>query len=205
MLNRLTRKIKDKRPSVLQHVSHTEKMYCSTKFLRKSFGWAKIHENLQNETQNLNRILSQTTTALKKKQITDLLPAARLNIIIGSTPQPPDFLHKIKSSITTPPPNPTPKKPTQTPENKKPDELPVNFCFQNISPTPTELNGKIFLEQALFFLGRIKCWLRICRLFRNCKNRQILPINYRGFFEVEKLGKSSAIVQFLKIFQSRET
>ena len=64
-----------------------------------------------------------------------------------------------------------------------------------------QLNGKIFWEQAFVFLGRIKFWLRICRLFRNCKNRQILPANFRDFFEVEKRRKSSAIMQFLKIFQ----
>ena len=33
-----------------------------------------------------------------------------------------------------------------------------------------DLNGKIFWELAFVLLGRMKFWLRICRLFRNCKN-----------------------------------
>ena len=62
------------------------------------------------------------------------------------------------------------------------------------------LNGKIFWEHAFIFLVQIKCYLRTCRLFSFCKNRQILPANFRDFFSASKLRKSSAIVQFLKIF-----
>ena len=70
-----------------------------------------------------------------------------------------------------------------------------------INTTPqTHIQTKTAKAELLFFLGRIKCSPKICRILYFLKNRQILPLNFRDFFEVEKLWKSSAIVQFLKIF-----
>ena len=81
-------------------------------------------------------------------------------------------------------------------------KLPItpSFCKKSKSKSPKNfipqtpnLNGKIFCEQAFLFLGRMKCWLRICPTSQFLKNRSIPPINLRGFFSASKLWKCSAI------------
>ena len=63
--------------------------------------------------------------------------------------------------------------------NPSGDFQPPKFRFVSPSPqTPSPTNR----EQAFVFLGRMKRRLPICRLFRNCKNRQILPANFQDFF-----------------------
>ena len=71
-----------------------------------------------------------------------------------------------------------------------------------VRPKTTNINGKIILEQAFVFFGQNKMLtenLQTVRAF--ARIAQILPKNLQDFFEVEKLRKSSGIVQFLKTFQ----
>ena len=81
LLTRLTRKMRDKKSSAGPTSFQNEKLYEDTKFHGKSSSWLKINQNLEQEKQNFEEILSKGGNAFDKKRFVELLTNRKRKIL----------------------------------------------------------------------------------------------------------------------------